>query len=208
MNLQEKLQRQFAIPVLRLTDPATVEYVVEALFKAGFGVQELTLMTANMIPLISKLKKRLPVVLGAGTVLNEEQAEKAFAAGADFLVSPGFSRAVSQVAKKNSLLYIPGVMTPTEITEALASEHQLLKLFPVGNLGGLAYLKSLQGPFPHVQWMLSGGIKLSEVNSLRAPGVACVGLGNDLFPPELVEKGDWAKITQLAQEVLKKGSAP
>lgn len=202
MKIEEKIQNQFVIPVIRSHDPEQVELIIEALFHGGFKVQEVTLMTPEIIPLIGKLKKRLGLTLGAGTVLDPQQAQAALDEGAEFLVSPGFSREVSSFAHQSSQLYIPGVMTPTEVMKAQQCGHRLMKLFPFASLGGVSYLKNLEAPFPEVKWLLSGGIKAHEVQNYRLKAVSCVALGQDLFPMDLVQSKSWDKITELAQECL------
>jgi 2-dehydro-3-deoxyphosphogluconate aldolase / (4S)-4-hydroxy-2-oxoglutarate aldolase len=206
MNISQDLKHQFIVPVIRFTDPATVEAVVEALFHGGFKLQEVTLMSEALVPLLGKLRARLGVTLGAGTVLTGAQAQAVIGEGAQFLVSPGFSSEVSAVAKRAGSLYVPGVLTPTEVMVAVNAGHELLKLFPAATMGGVRYLKNLEGPFPHVRWMLSGGIKASELASYQLPSVQCVGLGQDLFPSELVAAQQWDAITKLAQALLKKGT--
>ncbi len=201
-NLEEELHRQFVIPVIRSTDPAVVEGLVAALAAAGFAVQEVTLMSEAVIPLLSRLRERHGLLLGAGTVLDREMAMAALVNGADFLVSPGYSQEVSDAAKAASRTYIPGVMTPTEVTTAHNHGHRLMKLFPAATMGGLAYLKNLQAPFPETRWMLTGGIKAVEAVQYRKHGVCCVGVGQDLFPAELVQRGAWDEITNLGIDCL------
>ena len=205
MSIEQQLHTQFIVPVIRFHDAATVEAVVEALFHGGFKLQEITLMSPTLLPLIGKLRARLGVTLGAGTVLTEAQGQAALAEGAQFLVSPGFSAQVSALARKANTLYVPGVMTPTEVTTALNAGHSFLKLFPTVPIGGLSYLQSLEGPFPDVRWMLSGGIKASELSFYQRPSVLCVGLGQDLFPAQLVQSRQWDAITALARSLRQGG---
>jgi 2-dehydro-3-deoxyphosphogluconate aldolase / (4S)-4-hydroxy-2-oxoglutarate aldolase len=197
--IQQLIEKQFFIPVIRTTDAAMLERIVESLFHAGLELQEITLMSDSLIPVIGKLTKRFNVTIGAGTVLNAKQAQAVIDQGAKFLVSPGLAEDVSKLAHQQKQLYIPGVMTPTEIMLALNHGHELLKLFPLAPLGGLNYLASLEAPFPQVKWMLSGGIKVADASQYRRASVSAVGLGGDLLPKELVAKGDWNEITRRVQ---------
>ncbi|GAA6735009.1 bifunctional 4-hydroxy-2-oxoglutarate aldolase/2-dehydro-3-deoxy-phosphogluconate aldolase [Thermus oshimai] len=149
-----------AAKVLPILTPRTLEGLEglgEALLEAGFSWMEVTLRTPLALEAIRRLRA-LGLEVGAGTVLNEAQAEEALAAGASFLVSPGLSPGLARWAEAQGLPYLPGVATPTEVQEALALGLRLLKFFPAEAMGGVRTLKAYAPVFPGVRFVPTGGI--------------------------------------------------
>jgi 2-dehydro-3-deoxyphosphogluconate aldolase/(4S)-4-hydroxy-2-oxoglutarate aldolase len=141
-------------------------------------------------------------IIGAGTVLNLEQAERAVASGAQFLVSPGLNIEVLKWANKNEIPFFPGVLTPTEIMWAKAEGCQLLKIFPISAVGGSSYLQALGGPFPDLKWMPTGGISLANLGQFVKAKAHCVGMGGQLIPNELIKAKNWSALTAVAVKHL------
>jgi 2-dehydro-3-deoxyphosphogluconate aldolase/(4S)-4-hydroxy-2-oxoglutarate aldolase len=202
MNFTRQLQEQFVIPVLRQADEAALVGTSRALAAGGMKVLEVTLMSDAAFGAISTLSKDNTLLVGAGTVLTRAQAERAVKAGAGFLVSPGLCLEVLDFARSQSVPYVPGVLTPSEITLAQARGATLLKVFPASAVGGAAYLRQLKGPFPSLQWMATGGVGIADIPAYVAAGALCVGIGGQLAPDSVVARGDWAKVTQIAAEHL------
>jgi len=197
------LRDQFILPVIRSANAETTHSIATALIDAGFLCIEITLMSEGIFAVIEKLKKKSHVCVGAGTVLSLKQAQRASQSGADFLVSPGLTAEIVPELKTIGVPYFPGVMTPTEVTQALTLGFETLKLFPVGPLGGPRYLQSLSAPFTKVNWILSGGVKIADIPSFDMKGVTALSIGEDLFPKELVRKKDWIGLSRRAAEILK-----
>ena len=200
MSVLESLKTQFAIPVIRENDSSTLESICLALADGGLKVLEITLMSDAAYEVIKKLSVRSDLVIGAGTVLNSADVEKAIQSGAKFLVSPGLNLLALETAKKNNIPFYPGVLTPTEIMAAQAVGCELVKVFPISSIGGTAYLKSLRGPFPKMQWMVTGGVGLSDLKSYKDAGASAVGLGGNITPADAIKNKNWAALTELAQQ--------
>lgn len=152
------------IPVVVIDDVQKTESVLASLREGGINCAEITFRTAFAAEAISLATKLFPDMnVGAGTVINEKQAKAAVKAGAKFIVSPGLSKGVAKVCRKNNLPYYPGCVTPTEIMAALELGINVIKFFPANVYGGLKALKALAGPFPQVKFIPTGGVDLSNL---------------------------------------------
>lgn len=152
------------IPVVVIKDLKDVEPTLRALNDGGIHCAEITFRTECAAQAIAMGVKAFPDMnIGAGTVINAEQAETAVKAGAKFIVSPGLSVGVAEVCKTNGLPYYPGCVTPTEIMQALDLGINVIKFFPAGVYGGLKALKALSGPFPQVKFIPTGGVDLTNL---------------------------------------------
>lgn len=194
LSFESALHAQFVLPILRLEDPNICLKLARCLVKAGFNILEITLTTPDALKLIGHLAQE-GVCVGAGTVLNKIEAERALASGAQFLVSPGLGLEIAQMAQKFQLPYFPGVYTPSEVMTALSHGLTQLKLFPASS-GGLDYLKHLQGPFPQVQWLPTGGLHFADLQAWQRAGVLAVGQGTRMVSPEALARQDWEAIEQ------------
>jgi Entner-Doudoroff aldolase len=203
MKIPELLQEQFVIPVLRETRALELEKLGLAMAEGGLKILEITLMSDAAYSVIKKLATSPDLMVGAGTVTSLESARKAIDAGAKFLVSPGLPSKAIDYAHKHSIPFYPGVLTPTEIIQAMDLGCELVKVFPVSAVGGVQYLKSLSGPFPGMKWMATGGVSLGDLKAYEQAGASCVGLGNNLAPQELVNANDWKGLTERARECVK-----
>jgi len=205
MNIESLLkQRLLCVAVIDRPDDAVP--LAEALLAGGLGVMEVTFRTATAADSIARIRQSLPaVIIGAGTLLTADQAQRAVDAGAQFGVSPGLNEAVLALAQKNKIPFFPGVMTPTEVGRALDLGWKHLKFFPAEAAGGLAMVKALAGPFAHtgVQFVPTGGINAANLeNYLAVPQVAALG-GSWMAERKLVNEKAWGKITSLTAEAMK-----
>lgn len=152
------------IPVVVIKNVEDTEPTLKALSDGGINTAEITFRTACAREAIALGVKLFPDMnIGAGTVINGEQAEAAVEAGAKFIVSPGLSVDVANVCKVNKLPYYPGCVTPTEIMQALELGIDVVKFFPANVYGGLSALKALSGPFPQVKFIPTGGVSLDNL---------------------------------------------
>lgn len=188
------------IPVLVLDDAATAVPLARALVEGGLLVLEVTLRTASAVAVLERVAAEVPdAVVGAGTVRTPAQAREAVRAGARFLVSPGSPAPLVRSMQDTGAAVLPGVATPTEVLGAQDLGLSALKLFPAAQVGGMALLAALAGPFPDVAFCPTGGISAETAGDyLAQPNVACVG-GSWLAPPALVASGDWAGVAELAR---------
>lgn len=207
MNIEEVIQRIQEIgiiPVVRASSADEANKAVEAICAGGIPVVEITMTVPNAIAVIKDVvqKRGKDVLIGAGTVTNAEQAESCVAAGAQFLVSPGLSVAMMDVAKRHSILAIPGALTPSELMHAHEHGARLVKIFPCGNLGGPKYVKSLKGPFPKAALIPTGGVNASNAAEFIAEGAYAIGVGADLVDATALREGNLQKITSAARELV------
>ena len=206
MNQRELLNRikeKKIVPVVKLDRAEDAKPLCEALCEGGLPVAEITFRTAAAEESIRTAVKEFPEMLvGAGTVVNVEQAKRAVDAGASFLVSPGISREVTQWAVDNQVMIFPGTCTPSEIMTALEYELPVVKFFPASQYGGLATIKALAAPFPGISFMPTGGIGTHNVReSLAFERVAACG-GSWMVKDALIREGNFGKIRELTQEAV------
>jgi 2-dehydro-3-deoxyphosphogluconate aldolase / (4S)-4-hydroxy-2-oxoglutarate aldolase len=189
------------VPVVKIDRAADAVPLGQALVAGGLPCAEITFRTAAAEEAIRNLAAALPeMMLGAGTVLTVEQAEKAVSAGARFIVSPGFGPAVVDWCLRQGVPVLPGVATPTEIMMALDKGIKIVKFFPAEALGGIATLKALSAPFGGVKFMPTGGVSAANLpDYLALPAVHACG-GTWMVEGKLIAGGQFAEITRLAAE--------
>jgi len=176
------------VPVIRASSPQEARFAAEAVCQGGIPIVEITMTVPKALEVISELVKTAPdVVVGAGTVLNEEMARKCADAGAQFLVSPGFNAPTVAVAQTLDLLIMAGALTPTEVMTAWDSGADFVKVFPCGNLGGPNYIRALKGPLPGVPLVPTGGVNLDTAADYIRAGAAALGVGGELMPKEALQ---------------------
>ncbi len=157
------------IPVVVIKELSETEKILTALKNNGINCAEITFRTACAAEAIALAVKKFPdMSVGAGTVINAEQCKAALQAGAQFIVSPGLSIAVSNICKEKGISYYPGCVTPTEIMQALELGITTVKFFPANIYGGLKALKALAAPFPQVKFIPTGGVDRSNIDEFLA----------------------------------------
>lgn len=163
-NVLEEIRHYRLVPVVAINKIEDAIPTMEALVKGGLPVAEITYRTACAKDAIKLAVEKFPeALIGAGTVINAAQAEEAISIGVKFVVSPGLSKEVAKACKDHNVPYLPGCVTPTEIMEALELGINVIKFFPASNYGGLKTIKALNGPFPQVTFMPTGGVNEENV---------------------------------------------
>ena len=202
-EMNAKLSAFGVVPVVVIEDAKDAEPLAEALLAGGLHCAEVTFRTAAAEEAIRRIAAKFPdMLVGAGTVLSVEQAERAERAGAKFIVSPGFDPEVVDHCIARSLPVYPGVMTPSEVIQGVKRGLSVLKFFPAGEAGGTAMIKALSGPYPGLRFMPTGGVNaknLGEYLSLKA--VAACG-GSWFVKKDLIAAGEFGKITEMTKEAL------
>ncbi len=184
------------LPVVILPDAAAAEPLAAALTSGGLRSIEVTLRTPAAIDAIKRLAASSELLVGAGTVLTPDQAERAVEAGARYVVCPGFSAAVVRRCKELDVPVFPGVATPTEIQMALEAGLTAVKFFPAEQLGGAPMVKALSAPFPGMRFVPTGGVTTANLGAyLSVPAVLAVG-GTWMVAADLLKAGDYAEITR------------
>jgi len=192
------------IGIIRGADSKAVESAVEAALDAGMHTLEITLNCAEAYDQIRTIKARFKseIELGAGTVLARDAANKAIAAGAEFIVTPAFIPEVIEFCRNQSIHIFPGAMTPTEIFNAHQAGAEMIKVFPAQTLGP-GYIKNLKGPFPEIKLIPTGGVTVESVPEYFKAGASALGVGGEIFRREWLSKKDWASIKKTAQAYVK-----
>jgi 2-dehydro-3-deoxyphosphogluconate aldolase/(4S)-4-hydroxy-2-oxoglutarate aldolase len=213
MNVQqsmitEALRRWRIIPVIRIEDPKNAVPLASALLAGGLPIAEITLRTPVALEALRRITQEQPeMFVGAGTVLNVTQAAQARDAGAHFVISPGFNRAVVDYCLEHDLPVYPGVATATEIEAALEAGLKLLKLWPIETLGGVAYLQLLSGPFVGVEFNPSGGVTGANFESyLALKNVVACG-GSWMAPADWIESRQFERIRAAVRDSVTRVAA-
>lgn len=202
-NLIEQVAAMKIIPVVKLDRVSDAKPLGEALCKGGLPVAEVTFRTEAAEESIRIMKKEFPeMMVGAGTVLNVEQARRALDAGATFLVSPGFSRSVVEFAIDNHLPVFPGTCTPSEVTAAMEYDLPVVKFFPAVQYGGLGTIKALAAPFPSLKFMPTGGINASNVLEFLAFDKVIACGGSWMVKDNLINEGNFEEIARLTADAV------
>jgi len=188
------------IPIITIDDAATAVPLARALVAGGLPAIEVTLRTEAALDAARAMIAQVPeAVIGLGTVLRREHVAAARDIGARFLVSPGFSTELAELARQSKLPFLPGIATPSELMAALAAGFPVLKFFPAEPAGGVDMLRALHGPFPDAAFCPTGGIDAAKAPSyLELPNVVAVG-GSWVAPRTAVIARDWQKVTALAR---------
>jgi 2-dehydro-3-deoxyphosphogluconate aldolase/(4S)-4-hydroxy-2-oxoglutarate aldolase len=189
------------IPVIKIEDERHALPLAKALLEGDLPCAEITLRTGAGIGAIRQIAAEVPEVLvGAGTVLTVEQAEQAVAAGAQYIVSPGFDPEILDWCVQQGVVVVPGAVTPTEINMALKKGLYILKFFPAQAYGGVATLKALSDPYVGVKFIPTGGISPDNLPEyLRLGNVYACG-GSWMAPSGLIAEERFDAISQLARE--------
>ncbi|MFF5233027.1 bifunctional 4-hydroxy-2-oxoglutarate aldolase/2-dehydro-3-deoxy-phosphogluconate aldolase [Dactylosporangium sp. NPDC000521] len=198
VHKSEQLALGRVVPVVVLEDARHAAALGDALVKGGLKAAEITLRTAAGLDAIAALAGRDDLVVGAGTVLTAQQAERAVAAGARFVVTPGFAPAVVAVCQDAGVLVVPGAATATEIQMALDAGLDIVKFFPAQQLGGAPMIKALAAPFRGVRFIPTGGITPEVMpDYLALPSVLAVG-ASWIVAPDLLQAGRWDTVAERA----------
>jgi len=202
---QQTLEQLIAariVPVVRTRSTETAARASDWLGEAGLTALEITLTVPDAPALIARLVARDGLCVGAGTVLDADQARACIDVGSRFVVSPCIVPEVAAVCHKNGILYLPGILTPTELRTAVEMGAPAVKVFPASSIGGPGHLKALRSVFPDVLLMPTGGIDAGTVAAYFAAGAACVGMGGKLMDEAALERGDRDAIIAAARQAL------
>ncbi|WP_413376284.1 bifunctional 4-hydroxy-2-oxoglutarate aldolase/2-dehydro-3-deoxy-phosphogluconate aldolase [Alkalihalobacillus sp. 1P02AB] len=205
MTVLENLLDSGVCAVMRKLPVADVEAIATALVDGGVKGLEVTLDSEDALFIIKQLSEKFgdTAIVGAGTVLNAEQAEAAIEAGAKFIFAPILDKETIEVAKSHGVIAIPGVFTPTEAHHAMKWGADVVKVFPAECVGP-SFIKSVSGPLSHVKMMPTGGVNLDTIDSFIKAGAVAVGAGGSLLNADLIAAKDWQGLRQLASEFVGK----
>jgi 2-dehydro-3-deoxyphosphogluconate aldolase/(4S)-4-hydroxy-2-oxoglutarate aldolase len=192
MNKHEVLARireVGVVPVVRAASADDALRASDAVREGGIPIVEITMTVPGALDAIRSLARKSggDVVIGAGTVLDEETAQACIDAGAVFLVSPGLDLPTVALAKEKGVAMLAGALTPTEVMAAWKAGSDMVKIFPCGPVGGAKYIKALRGPFPRVPMVPTGGVNATTAADFIVAGAAALGVGSELVDPAALE---------------------
>ena len=203
MNIYEEIGKLKIVPVVALDDEKDAVALADALIAGGLPVAEITFRTAAAEGSIKAISQARPdMLVGAGTITTLDQAKRAIAAGAKFLVTPGFSDEITAYAVEQGMPIFPGVCTPTEIMMTVKYNLPVVKFFPAGQYGGLATIKALNGPFPSLKFMPTGGVSASNLKEYLAyPNIIACG-GSWMVKKDLISAGRFDEIERMTAQAV------
>jgi 2-dehydro-3-deoxyphosphogluconate aldolase/(4S)-4-hydroxy-2-oxoglutarate aldolase len=205
---REKIWQQITdigiVPVLRLSSPKLALAAAEAVLAGGIPIVEVTMTIPKAVDVIRELVMSMSsdVIVGAGTVLDAQSAQRCLDAGAEFLVSPVFDVATVQLANNAGKLMMAGALTPSEIVNAWRRGADFVKVFPCGNVGGPKYIQALRGPLPHIPLVPTGGVSLDTAAAFITAGASALGVGTELISESALKAGNPLQITRTAQRFV------
>lgn len=208
MEKREILDRMISegfIPLIRTASASEAHDVAEAIRQGGAGFLEITMTVQGALEVIKELalKFKDEFIIGAGTVLDPETGRAAILAGARFIVSPTLNHELISLARRYGAVVIPGALTPTEILAAWNIGADLVKVFPVGPLGGPAYIKAVKAPLPDILLMPSGGITLEDTPAFIRAGATAVAVSGELVDKDAVKERAFHIITENTRSFMR-----
>ena len=199
----EKLAEMLVVPVVVLDDEKDAEMLADALVKGGLPCAEVTFRTAAAEESIRIMSTKYPdMLVGAGTVLTIEQVDKAVAAGAKFIVSPGFDPEIVDYCIEKEIPVLPGVVTPSEAIQAVKKGLEVVKFFPAEQYGGVATIKALAAPFTMLKFMPTGCVNVKNLKDyLGCSKIVCCG-GSWMVKGDMIKAGEFDKIAEMTKEAV------
>ena len=202
-EVRTRIEEIGILPAIRVSTAERARFAVEALFRSGIPVAEVTMTVPKGCDVIAEMSKMIPdMVIGAGTVLDTETARRCLDSGAQFLTSPGFVPEVVEFALNNDVVVFPGAMTPSEVIAAWEAGSDFVKVFPCDALGGHHYIRTLKVPLPQVKLIASGGVNQQTASEFILAGASALGIGGQLIPEEALSKRKEEQIHELARRYL------
>lgn len=201
-DVNKRIEEIGVVPVIKLTNPERdARPLADALCEGGLPVAEVTFRAARADTAIRLMKEAHPEMLvGAGTVLTTEHVDKALAAGAEFIVTPGFDGELVAYCQEKGIAIFPGCTTPTDYHAAYKFGLEVLKFFPAEQSGGLAKIKAMSAPFPMFKVMPTGGISLKNLKEYLSAPVICACGGSYMVTADLIENQKWDEIIDLCKQ--------
>ena len=203
-EILNQLLDEKVVAIVRLDSGEKLVKVAEALKAGGISAIEFTVSTPGAIDMIKEASATFggEVLMGAGTVLDPETARAAILAGAEFIVTPTINLETLAICKRYGKSTVAGAMTPSEMLTAWEAGADLVKVFPVGNIGGAGYIKAVLAPLPQLRLVPVGGVSADNAAQFLEAGAVAVAVGGNLVNKKAVANGDWAAITAEAKRLV------
>jgi 2-dehydro-3-deoxyphosphogluconate aldolase / (4S)-4-hydroxy-2-oxoglutarate aldolase len=190
-DILKRIEEIGVIPVVRASSAEEAIAVAEAIGEGGIPVLEITMTVPGAVTVIAELSKRFGdrVLVGAGTVLNAQEAGDCIKAGAQFIVSPALNLQTIELCNREGIVIFPGSLTPTEVVTAWEAGADAVKVFPCSAVGGPKYLRALKAPLPQIRLVPTGGVSLATAKDFIAAGAWALGVGADLVNTTAIRSG-------------------
>jgi 2-dehydro-3-deoxyphosphogluconate aldolase/(4S)-4-hydroxy-2-oxoglutarate aldolase len=199
-EVRARIEEIGIIPAVRTPSAEGARFAAEIVNRGGIPIVEITVTVPEAMEVIADLTHRIPeMIVGAGTVLDTETAQRALDAGATFLTSPGLVLEVVEFAARSEVIVFPGALTPTEVIAAWKAGADFVKVFPCAPVGGASYIRALKAPLPHVRLIASGGVNQQTALNFVVAGATALGIGAELIPRESVQLRQEDRILELAR---------
>lgn len=206
MNREEvraKLQEIAIFPAARVSSADDARFAAQAVAHGGLPVIEITMTVPGAIEVIADLAKNsTDMIVGAGTVLDAETAQRCIDAGAQFITSPALRPAVIAQTQKNKVVIIPGALTPTEVLAAWDAGVDFVKIFPCCQVGGASYIRALKRPFPDIPLIAAGGVNQKTAEEFMLAGAVGLGIGSELISRMSIQQRQPKRIQELARRYV------
>ena len=202
MDMQEQIKKIGIVPVVVLDDAKDAVPLAEALVEGGLPCAEVTFRTAAAEESIRRISEAFPEMLvGAGTVLTTEQVDRAVAAGAKFIVAPGLNPVTVKYCQEKGIPVFPGILTPSEIEQALSLGLKVVKFFPAEPSGGLKMIQAMAAAYVGLKFMPTGGINAKNVGEYLADEKHILACGGSwMVKKDLIAAGEFGKIKEMTKE--------
>ncbi len=202
-EIRARIEEIGIVPAVRVGSAEHARYAAETVARSGIPIAEITMTVPGALGVIADLVKNVPeMIVGAGTVLDVETAQRCVDAGAQFLTSTGFVREVVEFARKREMPVIAGALTPTEVIQAWQAGSDMIKIFPCAPVGGASYIRALKVPFPQVPMIAAGGVNQQTALDYMLAGATALGIGGELIPKEALQRKQNHRIRELAKRYL------
>jgi 2-dehydro-3-deoxyphosphogluconate aldolase/(4S)-4-hydroxy-2-oxoglutarate aldolase len=199
-----KILEEGVVPVIRVSSAVEALEVARAIHEGGISVIEVTMTVPGAMEVIKEVSRKFgeEVLLGAGTVLDPETARAALLNGARFLVTPTLNPEVIKMSNRYGAVIIPGALTPTEILTAWEAGADLVKVFPIAQVGGPSYIRAIRGPLPQIPLVPTGGVNLQNAGEFIQAGAAAIAAGGELVDRKAVAEKKYSVVVENAQKFL------
>lgn len=202
-DILEQLSGYGVVPVVVLNRAGDAKPLAEALCRGGLKCAEVTFRTGAAEESIKIMTENFPdMLVGAGTVLTVEQVDRAVAAGAKFIVSPGFDPEIVDYCLSKDIVVLPGCITPSEVAQGVKRGLKVLKFFPAEQAGGLAMIKAMAAPYTNVKFMPTGGISAKNLEEYLSFGKIAACGGSWMVKADLVDNGQYDRIEEMTREAV------
>lgn len=188
------------IPAVRVSTADEALFAAEAVYRAGIPIVEITMTIPDALGVIARLSRSAPdMVVGAGSILDNDTALRCVDAGASFLTSTGLDLDIVKLALRDNIAYFPGGLTPTEIITAWKAGSDFVKVFPCAQVGGDHYIRALKSPLPQVPLIAAGGVNQTTAAGFILAGAVAIGVGAELIPHEAIQLRKHDQVVELAR---------